>query len=344
MLDLALRAPGVEVSGRARLSYGDIPAPVRTWVEELLGSPVVAVVEQDGGMSPGCTSRLRCADGTRGFVKAVGSTLNPDTPALFRREVTALRLLGSGPRWADLHASYDDGTWVALLLEDVEGRNPDLGDPADLAAVLAAVDDLGRVLADRVTDLPAPDAGGWPGTGGLLDLPAVLRTWGTSFDHAAAEVDVLPAWVRERAEDLRPGVLALGDTTADRLVHWDVRADNLLVRPDAGIVVVDWGGAGVGAGWMDPLLARLGRSDEPWFDASLRSSPGLAALGEDLDATVTAWLLAFGCHLAWRARVGTDVNLPRLAAFRSRESARALTAAGRRLRVDGIGRRRRGSV
>ena len=95
---------------------------------------------------------------------------------------------------------------------------------------------------------------------------------------------------------------------------------------------------------MDPLLARLGRADEPWFDTSLRSSPGLAALGEDLDDTVTAWLLAFGCHLAWRGRVSTDVNLPRLAAFRRRESARALTAAARRLRVDGTGGRRRGSA
>ncbi|MFT4081246.1 MAG: hypothetical protein QM638_01545 [Nocardioides sp.] len=44
-------------------------------------------VGQIGGMSPGCAARVRGADGTRAFVKAVGADLNPDTPTLFRREI-----------------------------------------------------------------------------------------------------------------------------------------------------------------------------------------------------------------------------------------------------------------
>ena len=72
-------------------------------------------------MSPGCATRLTCADGTRAFVKAVGAELNPDTPGLFRREIGVLDHLGEHELWAPLLASYDDGAWVALLIEDVEG-------------------------------------------------------------------------------------------------------------------------------------------------------------------------------------------------------------------------------
>lgn len=318
------------MSARARLSYGEVPAAVRGWVEQQLGSPVVAVSEQDGGMSPGCVSRLRCANGSRAFVRAVGSTLNRDSPALFRREITALELIGSDPRWA-LRASYDDGTWVALLLEDVEGRNPDLADPEELAAVLAAVDDLGTTLTARVPAPPAPEDGPWPGTGGLLDLAAVMRTWAESFEHVVAEPDDLPSWLGERAADLRPGVAALGGTPGDRVVHQDIRADNLLVRRDGTVVVVDWGGCGVGQAWTDPLLARLGRAEDPWFDRSLSTSPGLVGLGPALEETITSFLVAFGCHLAWRSRTATDVNLPKLADFRRQESRRALAGAARRL-------------
>ncbi len=111
---------GPRAVGR-RAPYAAIPAHVRDWVEATLGSPVVATAEQVGGFSPGCATRLGCADGTRAFVKAVGADLNPHSPTLFRREALALTLLGSHPLWADLLASYDEDGWVALLLEDVDG-------------------------------------------------------------------------------------------------------------------------------------------------------------------------------------------------------------------------------
>ena len=75
----APRAVGV------RLSYAAVPAAVRTWVEAELGSRVVSTAEQVGGMSPGCATRVTCADGTRAFVKAVGAELNPDTPRNLRK-------------------------------------------------------------------------------------------------------------------------------------------------------------------------------------------------------------------------------------------------------------------
>ena len=98
------------------------------------GSPVVEPAEQVGGMSPGCATRLRVRRRHAGVRQGGGPELNPDTPTLFRRESLALTLLGSHPLWADLLTSYDDGGWVALLLEDVEGRHPDLADDATMDA------------------------------------------------------------------------------------------------------------------------------------------------------------------------------------------------------------------
>ena len=104
--------------------------------------------------------------------------------------------------------------------------------------------------------------------------------------------------------------------------------DNLLQRPSGEIVFLDWGAAGVGQAWLDPLLARLERVDQPWFDRSLATSPALAALGDD---AVTTWLVGIGTNLAVRAVTAVDLNLPTLADFRRTESARFLGAAGRRL-------------
>lgn len=315
----------------AHLPYGAVPEPVRVWVEETLGSPVVMTLEQTGGMSPGCVTRLVCADGTRAFVKAVGTELNPDSPSLHRREVLALGLIGSHPLWADLLASYDDGGWVALLLEDVEGHHPDLADDTTMERLLEATDDLGRVLRDRVPEPPAPP----PGAGlplyrpGLTDLRAVFEGWQVGLDHAGElPVDLVPRWLVERATELRAGLAALAEVSMTQLVHYDIRNDNLLQRPSGDLVFLDWGACGIGPDWLDPMLARVERVDQPWFDASLAGSPALARAGDDL---ITASLVGVGAFLAYRAHTAVDVGLPALARFRREESARFLAAGARRL-------------
>jgi len=78
-----------------RLPYADVPARVRGWVDDALRSPVASTEEQVGGMSPGCATRVVAADGTRAFVKAVGTTLNPDSPTLFRREIGHYDFVGA---------------------------------------------------------------------------------------------------------------------------------------------------------------------------------------------------------------------------------------------------------
>lgn len=317
----APRAVGVH------LPYEEVPARVRAWVDDALGSPVVSWVEQVGGMSPGCVTRVVAEDGGRAFVKAVGAELNPDTPGLFRREIAALTLLGPGPLWADLHTSYDDGGWVALLLEDVEGRHPDLADDREMADLLSATDRLG----ERLSELPLPDRRAADMFApGYVDLRAGFVRWRAAVDQIEAlPVDLVPEALRRQGDRCRTLADLLLAPFPERLVHWDVRVDNLIRRPDGTIVFVDWGTTALGPAWADPLLARLERVESPWFDTSLGSSAALAAAGDDL---VTGWLVAFGSVLAWRSTQHTaDVGLPTLNEFRRTEARRMLGAAARRL-------------
>lgn len=323
MLGLAVRAPGLVVTApRAvgvRLRYDAVPAGVRAWVEETLGSPVVSTAEQVGGMSPGCATRVTCADGTRAFVKAVGVELNPDTPGLFRREVGVLEHLGAHELWARLLASYDDGAWVALLIEDVEGRHPDFTHATELEAVLAGTDRLSEILRER--DVPS--------SMDLVDVAFVLRRWAESLSTLAEAPSAAPVpdWLRADPYGWADVLREHADRPMPHVAHWDIRVDNLLRRPDGEIVFLDWGAAARGPAWADPILARLERVDDPWFDDSIGDSPALAEAGDDV---VTAFLAGFGAHLAVRSLVAVDVNLPTLNDFRIRESRRMLEAVARR--------------
>lgn len=309
----APRAVGV------RLPYADVPPAVHAWVERELGSPVVATVEQVGGMSPGCATRLTCADGSRAFVKAVGAEINPDTPGLFRREVGVLTHIGEHELWARMLASYDDGEWVALLIEDVEGRHPDFADAAELEAVLTGTDRLAEVLQER--DVPS--------SVDLVDIAFVLDKWAESLDGLAEASDTVPVpdWLRTDPAGWAGVLREQAALPMPHVAHWDIRIDNLLRRPGGDIVFLDWGAAARGPAWADPLLARLERVEEAWFDESLASSPALTEAGDDV---VTAFLAGFGAHLAVRSVVAVDVNLPTLNDFRVRESRRMLGAVARR--------------
>jgi hypothetical protein len=112
---------------------------------------VVEAVTQPTGFSPGLAARLRLADGRRAFVKAVGPEPNPDSPGFHRTEA---RIMAALPRSAPaprLLWSLDQGGWVALAFEDVDGVHPSLPWQADeLGRVLAMLTDMARTLT------PAP--------------------------------------------------------------------------------------------------------------------------------------------------------------------------------------------
>ena len=64
----------------ARVAWQDVPEPVREAIERVCGAAVIEARTQPGGFSPGVAARVRCADGTRCFVKAASAELNRDTP------------------------------------------------------------------------------------------------------------------------------------------------------------------------------------------------------------------------------------------------------------------------
>lgn len=318
MSGAAPRAVGV------RRTYAEIPVRVRAWVDDVLGSPVVSVEEQVGGMSPGCATRVVAADGSRAFVKAVGPELNPLTPDMFRNEIRVLSHLHDHPLWARLVAAYDEpGEWVALLLEDVPGRHADTTRPDDMERVLEAT----AALSEELTGLGA-------GLGVATCRDSLLR-WGELWPQLPdLASDVLPSWMPARADDLRAAYdRLLEHAEGDHVVHGDLRNDNIIVRTgdrSGEVVFVDWGVARTGPAWYDPLLLCLEWVEDPVFDDLTGTFPAIRGLGEE---NVTAFLVTVGGWLAYRSTVAVDVNLPTLNDFRRRESARLLEGARRRLGV-----------
>jgi aminoglycoside phosphotransferase (APT) family kinase protein len=227
-----------------RIGWQDLPAEVRIAVQDILGQPVVEAASQPGGFSPGTADRVRTADGGRAFVKAVGVSLNEHSVDLHRREARVTALLPPDTPAPRLLGSYDDGQWIALVLEDVEGRHPRTPWVADeLDAVLAML----RDLAARLT--PAPVEG----------LPTAAEVLGQDFGGWQRIAETSPTDLTPWAADRLPELCALAEhartaVVGDTLVHIDVRADNLLVGPDGRITLVDWPWACTGPAWLDTLL------------------------------------------------------------------------------------------
>ena len=293
-----------------RVSWQDLPGAIRSWARDVLGAPVTAAVSQAEGFSPGAASRLTLSDGRRAFIKAVSSAANPHSPDLHRREAAVTAALPAAAGAPRLLGSYDDGDWVALLLTDVDGRHP--AQPwqlPDLGRVISALDRL----HDELTPAPAglrpvseqdpPTFTGWrqlAGAGGSAVTaggPGGLDDW--SARNLAGLADLESRWA----------AAAEGDT----LLHFDVRADNVLLTA-GGVVFVDWPWACAGAPWVDlvlfaPSVAMQGGPQPEWVLASSRA--GAAADAESVAAVVAAVAGFF----TWQALRPAPPGLPGLRAF-----------------------------
>ena len=213
---------------------------VRQALEEKLGSPVVDAVTQPQGFSPGLAARLLLADGRRAFIKAVSETANPDTPDIHRREARILAALPASVPAPGLLWTYDEGGWVALCLEDIDGRHPfEPWTDADLDLVIAATTKMARDLTPSPIELVETAAGGFERT---------INGWQIALKRGEDRLDPWSARNLERLADLesRAPSAAAGDT----LLHFDVRADNLLIAAEK-VYVIDWPWARIGAWWID---------------------------------------------------------------------------------------------
>jgi aminoglycoside phosphotransferase (APT) family kinase protein len=290
-----VRHPGAVIgSGGSRVRWAELPRPVRVWVEELLGEQVVEAVSQSGGFSPGSADRVRTAAGTRAFVKAVSADLNPDSPGMHRREARVAAALPPELPAPALLGSYDQDGWVALAFADVDGRTPQLPwQAAELDPVLDALAVLAGVPCP-VPDLPqAPDRVAEMFTGAHR----------LAADGVAVDGLDLPALVE-------PALAALG---GDTLVHFDLRADNVLLTAGRA-VLVDWPHACRGPRWLDALVLlmeveRFGGHD---VDALLAAHPAT----REVEPAILDGALA-GClgYFFDQARRPAPAGLPRVRAF-----------------------------
>ena len=230
------------------MPWAAVPSTIKAAVAEVLGSPIATASSQPGGFSPGSADRVVTEDGRRAFVKTASADLNARSVEIHRREATMAASLPVTAHAPTLRGFVDHGDWVAVVLEDVEGRHPHLPwHVSEIAAVLDVLADLARhPLGDdfagpALEDATSDEFGGWRR---LLES----RTAELPLDPG------LTAWVTARLPALADASEAgIADLVGDRLVHRDVRADNILIRPDGAVVLVDWPWATRGAGWFDAL-------------------------------------------------------------------------------------------
>ncbi|MFC8534203.1 phosphotransferase family protein [Streptomyces sp. NPDC057249] len=308
-----------------RLPWSGLPAAVREAVEDILGAPVTEARSQSGGFSPGVAARVRLANGGRAFVKAVSAEVNPDSPAMHRAEARLTAALPPHAPAPRLLGSYDDGGCVALVLEDIDGRQPRVPwDRAELDRVLTAVGALSHALT------PAP-------------AEVTSAAWGKSsmFDgwrtlHAAGGHARLDPWAAGHLAVLAELEAGWPEAAAgDTLAHSDLRADNILLTEDR-TVFVDWPHAVRAAPWFDllvmlPCVAAQGYASGPPGpdpDALFTAHP----LGRDADPdAVTAVLAAVAGYFAEHALRPDPPGLPTLRAFQAAQGAAALTWLRHRL-------------
>ncbi|PRY38093.1 phosphotransferase [Umezawaea tangerina] len=224
-----------------RITWPDLPLHIRSTVESILGDTVTTAVSQQGGFSPGTADRVTTSTGLRAFVKAVSTAQNAHSPALHRREILATSTLPSTVPAPHLLGSHDDGDWVVLVLEDIEGRHPKTPwTQEELTLVLTALTEMAR------TTTPSPT---------LETTAERLQEDFQGWHRVVEKPTTLDPWTNTHLDDLRAladhGLAAL---TGDTLVHTDIRADNILLGPDDSVTIVDWPWACRGPAWMDSLL------------------------------------------------------------------------------------------
>ncbi|MGJ6980262.1 hypothetical protein ACSDQ9_06985 [Aestuariimicrobium soli] len=301
-----------------RITWPDLPAPVRDEVERAMGTTVVEWRGQTGGFSPGTADRLLLADGTRVFCKAVGASLNDVSLELVRRELAVNRQLPPGLPSPQLRhgaeLDLDGDPWCVLLFDDLEGRHPHTPwHPDELAAALQALARVQEIVAGAPAGLPTvdelfgPDLAHWPDV--IADPPAGLDPW-----------------LAERLDDLAArGERARAALAGEALCQLDARADNMVIDATGRVWLVDWPYASRGAAWVDTVLfgatAAIAGEWSPAHQSSV--DVAAAALGCDGDLLTDVWAGFLG-YFVWIAELPAPDNLPTIRAFQA-SSRDALT-------------------
>ena len=221
------------------------------------GSPVVEATTQGGGYTPGLASVLRCADGSRHFVKAASTKAQAAFAASYREEARKLADLPPGAPAPRLLWVHDADDWVVLGLEHVEARPPRRP---------WREDELDGVAGHAGAGRRGPDAA----AGRARASTPSRRSSPTSRAPGSTWPGSCPTCRTGRRPRRSPPATARW-SGARTLVHTDVRDDNILLRPDGGALLCDWNWPCLGPAWLDtrdaddrPARGRAGRGRRCW--------------------------------------------------------------------------------
>ena len=122
----------------------------------------------------------------------------------------------------------------------------------------------------------------------------------------------------ERLAALETGAVAA--VAGDTLLHFDTRADNLILAPDR-VYVVDWPQACVGAAWVDltGLAPSVAMQGGPQPEELLAGYPARSAPAD----AVTAVVAAIAGYFTWGALQPPPPGLPTLRAFQAAQGVAA---------------------
>jgi len=251
------------------------------------------------------------AGGRRVFVKAVSEAANPDSPGMHRREARIVAALPASAPVPRLLWSFDEGGWVVLCFEDVDGRHPHQPwTDSDLDLVVRAMKALSATLTPSPIEVDATAADAFA---------TEINGWRRALERGEDRLDPWCLGNLERLAALEADAVGLVD--GETLLHFDTRADNLLIA-DERVYVVDWPSARLGAAWVDwvamaPSVAMQGGPEPEDFMSrfDLRGVPSHA---------IEAAVCSLAGYFAVRALDPPPPGIPTVRAFQAAQGVVAL--------------------
>jgi hypothetical protein len=272
--------------------FDRLDVTIRERVERLLGVPVAGWRPvTGGGWSVSVRGVADLADGRRVFAK-LGDV--PDTVAAIRDECRVYPLL-AGPFVPRLVAA--DPSVPLLVVEDLSDAT---WPPPWTPRLLDALERLFEELA--ATPAPAGVPALADARPGAWEVVAADRAPFLGTGAASA------GWL-ERALPVLLRAQAAAPVAGDRLLHFDVRSDNLCFRDGRGYLV-DWNHARAG----DPRWDRLCML----HTIQMEGGPSVRELDPDPEPGILAWIAGF---FAARAGLPPPEGAPRVRGFQRAQLA-----------------------
>jgi aminoglycoside phosphotransferase (APT) family kinase protein len=309
--------PVLPTSGR--LQWTDVPLPLRARLEDALGALVTDTVTPAGGFGHQLAAALRLADGRRVFVKAAPDD-DPLTAANIH-EAAVLEALPTGAPAPELLGIYRAADWTAVVIAHLDGPHPDLSPASGDAEQTWA-------LLDKLTSSPAPA----PYAAAVSATPSTvagLHGWDELLSAPPADLAPAARAHLPQLAELEAAWPALAHGT--RIVHGDLRADNMVRDHHRGVTFVDWAHATTGPACIDaaslaPQLVLAGHTPAD-IARLLRDHPATATSPD----TTTAFLAALTGHWHHNARKPAPPGAPGLRAYQQRAAAAGLALLSYRM-------------